>query len=148
MTTAEQKAVVRRYYEEIWNGGNLALVDDLMAPDYANIDPASPAPEGIVRGREGMKQLVGTYRAAVPDLRMTIEEQFADGEVVVSRWTVSGTQRGPLLGIPASGRFATMSGITITRFRHDQIVEDRVNWDALGLLRQIGAISSPEPAAG
>ena len=146
MSSESHKTLVRRYYEEMWNTGDLALIDAWFAPSYANIDPATPG--GVVHGPEGMKQLVTAYRAAFPDLRFTIDDMIAEGDQVASRWTARGTHRGDLRGIPPTGLSVTVTGITFTRLDGGMIVEDRVNWDTLGLLQQLGAVPAPEPVAG
>lgn len=133
------KQIALRYYDEIWSQGRLALVDELMADDYENCDPATPG--GRVTGRDGLKGLVTSYREAFPDLRMRIIEQHAEGDVVVSRWHASGTHRGAMMGVPATGRRAEgIEGVTITRFRDGRIVQDRAVWDSAGLLRALGVL--------
>lgn len=144
MNTAELKAIVRRYYAEIWNNVNLAAVDEIMAVDYVNRDPATPAPGGELQGRDGMKGLVSTYKATFPDLTFTITSQIAEGNVVASSWIAEGTMLGALNGLPANGKHGSVTGITLSTFRDGQIVEDDVRWDTLGLLTQLGFI--PEPA--
>jgi steroid delta-isomerase-like uncharacterized protein len=139
MNTEQMKSTVRRYYEEVWCRGNVAVVDELMSADYENCDPATPG--GVVKGRDAFKALVATYRSAFPDLRLDIVEQFAEGDVVISRWAAIGTHRGALMGVPATGRRANaVDGVTFTRFAGGRIVQDRAVWDALGLLRQLGAV--------
>lgn len=145
MDRNEQTAIVRRYYDEIWSQGDVALVDELFTEAYVNEDPMNPG--GRLEGREALKQLVGTFRTAFPDLVMRIGEQFVDGDVVVSRWVASGTHRGELLGIPPTGRQGGgVEGVTITRFEGGKIARDSAVWDAFGLLRQLGAIPAPAAA--
>ncbi len=134
----ENKAIVRRYYQEIWSEGELSLVDELFSPNYENHDPATPGE--VLRGREAFKQFVGGFRTAFPDLKITITEQYAEGDTVVSGWTAGGTQRGPLMGMPASGRAGAVRGVTITHFAGGKIVRDDAVWDTLGLLKQLGAV--------
>jgi len=139
MDSASMKVVVGRYYEELWSQGRLEFVDEHMAPDYENHDPATPG--AVLTGRDAFRALVVTYREAFPDLRFEIVEQHADGDTVVSRWFASGTHRGALMGIPPTGKRApTVEGITLTTFAGGKIVRDRVVWDTLGLLRGLGAI--------
>jgi steroid delta-isomerase-like uncharacterized protein len=133
MTTEERKAAVQRYYEVIWNQGELNLIDDLMAEQYRNVDPATPG-GGILQGRAAFRQLVTSYRTTFPDLHFTIEGQIAEGDTVATWWTAGGTMRGALNGMPATGKSGAVTGITISRFAGNRIVEDRVNWDTLGLL--------------
>src|SRR3989337_712839 len=90
----ENKTVVRRFLEEIFTAGNLELVDELFAPDYVLHDPVVP---DEVSGPEGMKRYVSMYRAAYPDTHFTIEDQIAEGDEVVTRWTGQGTHEGELM---------------------------------------------------
>jgi steroid delta-isomerase-like uncharacterized protein len=144
MNTEALKGIVRTYYDEVWTKGNLALVDTLMAPDYVNCDPATPAPNGELHGREAFKGLVNTLRGAIPDMVMTIDNQVAEGNVVVSRWHATGTFLGELNGVPGTGQAGGTTGITITTFRNGEIVSDYAIWDTLGFLMRVGAI--PQPA--
>ena len=88
-------------------------------------------------------QYYATYRAAFPDTHLTIEDQIAEGDKVVTRWTATGTNQGTLMGIPPSGKRVTITGISITRIANGKAVEDWVNFDTLGMLQQIGAIPTP-----
>ncbi len=143
MSTEENKATVRRWVEAAWNTGDLSSADTLYAADYEYHYPASPAP---VRGVEGIKGLVTMYRAALPDLQFTIEDMVAEGDKVVWRWTVRGTQTGPLMGLPPTGKRATVTGIIISRFANGKWQEDYNNWDTFGMLKQMGVIPAPEAA--
>jgi steroid delta-isomerase-like uncharacterized protein len=96
------------------------------------------APE--VRGSEGFKHMVSTYRAGYPDLQFKVEDQLADGDKVVTRWSCEGTHRGELIGIPATGKRTTTSGIDIDRFQDGKVVESWTIWDALGWLQQLGVV--------
>jgi steroid delta-isomerase-like uncharacterized protein len=87
------------------------------------------------------------YRAAFPDLKITVEDQIAEGDKVVTRWTAEGTHDGDLPGLPASGRSSTVTGIGIDRIEGGKIVEAWGNWDTLGMLQQLGAIPAPAAAA-
>ena len=132
----ENKAIVRRGYEEIWNGENLAAVDEIYAPGFVLYDPVTPG----VRGPEGFKQYVTMIRTAFPDLHFTVKDQIAEGDKVATRWTVTGTQQGQFMGIPPTGKHSTVTGITISRIADGKIVEERSNWDALGMLQQAGVV--------
>ncbi|HEY7034074.1 MAG TPA: ester cyclase [Thermomicrobiales bacterium] len=137
------KRIVRTYYDEVWSKGNLALIDTLMAPDYVNRDPATPAPNGEMHGREGMKELVSTLRGAIPDMVMTIDGQVAEGDTVVSWWHASGTFLGALNGLPPTGAPGGTTGITVTTFRNGEIVSDHAIWDTLGFMMRVGALPAP-----
>ena len=141
MAGTDLKALVRRELEELFGRGNLDVADEIVATDYVGHDPALPEP---IRGPEGLKQMVGGYRAAFPDLEVTVEQQIAEGDLVVTRWKARGTHRGELMGIAPTGRQATITGISIERVVDGKIVEDWTNWDTLGMMQQLGAI--PEPA--
>ena len=138
MSIEENKAIVRYGTEEGWNQGNTAVFDEHLAADYVGHDPSGP-----LHGPEGFKQFYATYRTAFPDTHLTIEDQIAEGDTVVSRWTATGTHQGPLMGIPPSGKRVRVTGITITRFASGKLAEEWFNYDTLGMLQQIGAIPTP-----
>lgn len=139
MDATTKKETVKKYYDEIWSKGRLALIDELMTDDYENCDPATPGV--VLKGKAGMRGLVSTFREAMPDLVLAIKEQFCDGDTVVSCWEASGTQRGALMGIPPTGRpCSEIRGITITTFRGEKIARDYAIWDVLKLLRTLGAL--------
>jgi steroid delta-isomerase-like uncharacterized protein len=133
----ENKAVARAVFE-VWGSGDLERLDGLVARQVVHHDPYDPhAAEGL----EGMKATIAANRAAFPDLRLTVEDQIAEDDRVATRWTGTMTQTGQLFGMPASGRTATLTGITIDRFEDGKIVEAWRSMDMLGLLRDIGALS-------
>jgi steroid delta-isomerase-like uncharacterized protein len=107
----EHKALVRRYVEEVLNGKNLGLVDELFAADF--IDHDSSMPEA--RGPAGVKRLAAMAQASFPDLHFTIEDMVAEGEKIVYRYTLSGTHQNDFMGIPASGKRVQVTGIPIYR---------------------------------
>jgi steroid delta-isomerase-like uncharacterized protein len=145
MDIEAKKALVRRYYDEVWSQGKLGFVDEHMAEAYENHDPATPGT--VLRGRAAFRALVTAYREALPDLRMKVIEQQAEGDVVVSRWLASATQRGALMGIPpTNARLEAVEGVTATYFERGRIVKDRAVWDALGMLRALGVEMVPASA--
>jgi predicted ester cyclase len=115
----ENKATVRRLMDEVWNQGNLDAIDEGLAPDFVNHD----APPGLPSDREGFKQLAVMYKAAFPDMHLHVEDQLAEGDMVVSRWSAHGTHQGELMGIAPTGKEVTVTGIDIDRFEGGQIVE-------------------------
>jgi steroid delta-isomerase-like uncharacterized protein len=141
--SAENKALARRLVEEAFNAGRLEVVDELVASDFVEHDPSLTEE---VRGPAGVKELIAGYRAAFPDIRITIEDQIADGDYVVSRWSGTGTHQGELMGMPATGKQATVTGITIDRIVDGRIAESWDNWDTLGLMQQLGAVPAPAMA--
>ena len=138
MSTEENKALARSSFEEILNNVNLAIIDEVFSPNYVLHTPAGP-----VHGPEGFKQFVLMYRNAFPDARYTLEEMIAEGDKVVTRWTATGTHLGELMGIPPTGRRGTVTGISIGRYEGGKLVEEWLNFDALGMLQQIGVIPMP-----
>jgi steroid delta-isomerase-like uncharacterized protein len=130
----ENKALVRRAWEGV-SAGNLDVFDEVYAADCIIHEP-----DEDVRGIEGLKQFVSTFLEAFPDLRITVEDEIAEGDKVVTRWRVQGTHQGELRGIAPTGNRVNVSGITIHRIEGDKIVEEWESPDYLGMLQQIGAI--------
>jgi steroid delta-isomerase-like uncharacterized protein len=137
----ENKAVSRRVAEEIFNQGKLDLADELYTPDYVLHDPSLPED---LHGPEGLKQYAAMNLGAFPDARVTVEDQIAEGDMVVTRWRAAGTHTGELMGILPTGRRSEISGITINRFSGGRIAENWYQSDDLGMLQQLGVIPSPE----
>ena len=135
------KAMVLRLIEGVWDRGDVAIVDDLIAVDYLG-HASTPADE--THGREGYKQFWSSLRAAFPDLRATVEDQIADGDRVVTRWTCCATHTGEFHGIPPTGRQGRMTGITIDRIADGKVVECWTSADELGLLQQLGVVPTPK----
>ncbi|MBV7328573.1 ester cyclase [Chloroflexi bacterium TSY] len=129
------KAITRRYFEEVWNQGNLTVIPDLIAANHVHYDPATPDTDGP----DGMEQLVTTFRAAFPDLHFNLEDQVAESNKVVTRWRVDGTHQGELMGIAPTNKTIAITGIDIHYILNDQIKEHWSNWDTGGLMRQLGA---------
>jgi steroid delta-isomerase-like uncharacterized protein len=130
------KALYQRFIQEVFNEGHLDRLDELLAPNYSYRD----APPGTPPGREAIRQVVGMFRGAFPDLHITIEDQIAEGDKVCSRATTRGTQRGAIFGVAPTGKKITMSGLTLVRIVDGRIAESWVKNDALGLMTQLGAI--------
>ncbi len=131
------KNAVRRLFEEVWNKGNVQVTDELFTPNYTHHDASTP---DVGRGPESEKKRVNLYRTAFPDLRLTVEDLIADGETVMARWSCRGTHKGDLSGIAPTGKQINMSGISIARFANGKIAEGWVNWDALGMMQQLGVV--------
>jgi steroid delta-isomerase-like uncharacterized protein len=137
----ENKALIRRYFEEIWDKGNLDLIDELFTTDFVRHGPTGT--EGEVRGLEGFKALVSMYRTALPDLQVPIEDLIAEGYRVVTRWRAHGTHQGELMGNAPTGNRASVSGILIDRISGGKIEEEWVDYDTLHLMQQIGGVPQP-----
>ena len=135
----ENKAIFRRYVEEVGNEGHLDLVDEIFS-DYV-----SHQPDGSVlqRGPEDVKRFMGEFRSAFPDFHTTIEDQIAEGDRVATRWTMRGTHEGEFRGIAPTGKQITVTGIGIFRFSDGKVVESWDNFDQLGMMQQLGVVSSP-----
>ncbi len=137
----QNKMLVRRAIEEVWNRGNFAVVDELLANDYLGHQSG-----GETNGRESAKQYVAILREAFPDIHFTIEDQIAEGDRVVTRWIARGTHTGEFQGIPPTGKQGSMTGIDIDRVADGKLVECWVNSDDLGLLQQLGVVPTPGQA--
>jgi steroid delta-isomerase-like uncharacterized protein len=145
MSAEDNLAMNRRIFEECWNKGNLNALDEVVSSTYVAHDPAAP---GGALDSTAFKQNVAMYRSAFPDVQFTLDEAYAVGDDhVVARWTAVGTHSGPLQGLPPTGKRATVTGITISRYANGKSVESYTNWDTLGLLQQIGAIPVMAQAA-
>jgi predicted ester cyclase len=132
MSTKENETIARRYYEEVWDRGNLAVIDQLVAPSIS-LNSWSP-------GLEGLKQVITSTRTSFPDLHYTLEDIIAAADKIVVRFTFRGTHRGEYRGIAPTGKEVTYTGIGIWRIAGGKLVEHWSNIDLLGLLQQLGAI--------
>lgn len=134
MSTEENKAMIRRVWEEVLNKGDLAAADELMAPNY--VYHGSGGQE--FKGPEGFKQLVTMFRTAFPDFRITVEDMVAEVDKVAHRATMRGTHKGDLMGIAPTGKQVTIAAIVISRFAGVKEVEAWSNLDQLGMMQQMG----------
>ena len=139
MSVEENKAIDRRFTEELFNKGNLAVVDELVATNFVD---HSGFP-GVTPDREGYKQFATISRTALPDFHTTIEDIIAEGDKVVQRFTARGTHKGEFMGIPPTGKQVTVAGIAIHRITDGKIVENWVNMDMLGMMVQLGVVPPP-----
>jgi steroid delta-isomerase-like uncharacterized protein len=137
----------RRLLEQSFNDGNFELIDQLVAPDALNHDPALPAQLRDLRGPDGLKRVVTMYREAFPDLRMTVDDVIASEDKVVLRWHSEGTHRGELAGLAPTGVNGSVTGMSIDHWQDGKIIEAWAEWDNLGLARQLGA-APPEGSVG
>ncbi len=143
MTPDERRDQIRRTSDELWNKGNLDVCDEVFAPNCSFHLPAFP-----VEGTEGLKQQVRELRSANQDLHVDVHDVLCDGDVTASRFTMGGTSTGEFQGIPASGRSFVMSGITISKWEGDRIVEEWTDYNLLGVLQQLGVLPEmAQPAA-
>jgi predicted ester cyclase len=135
--SAENKAVSRRFIEEGFSTGNLAVAHEYIASNFANYDPGTPP---LPAGPEGYKQLVTMYRTAYPDLKLTVEDLLAEGDKVAARWTARGTNTGKLGDMAPTGKPMTVTGISILTITGGKVGTQYTNWDTLGMLQQLGVI--------
>ena len=133
---SDPKAVALREVE-MFSTGDYSIADEIYSEDYVGHDPTKPEP---IRGIEAAKEEAAGYRNAFPDLTLTVDHQIAEGEYVGTRWTARGTHAGDLEGIAPTGTHATTTGISITRVVDGKIVEDYTEWNALGLMTQLGVV--------
>jgi steroid delta-isomerase-like uncharacterized protein len=141
----ENKEKMRRFLEEAFGQGKTEVVDELLHSDFVCYDPNSET--GEIRGADTIKGEIEYFHSAVPDLTYTVEDQVAEGDKVVSRYTVSGTHQGEFFGIPGTGKRIEMTGINIDRFDESgKLVEEWPEYDLLGAMRQMGAVPEPHQA--
>jgi steroid delta-isomerase-like uncharacterized protein len=131
------KAIVRRLFAELWNNGKLSVADEIFTPNYEHHDSSTP---DFGHGPDSEKKRATLYRTAFPDLHLTIEDVIAEGEAVMARWSCRGTHKGDLNGIAPTGKQFAISGVTVARVSNGKIAEGYVNWDALGLMQQLGVV--------
>src|SRR5260221_10253574 len=139
----ENKAVVRQFFTEVINGGNLDRADGLVTADY--VEPQHmPGAEG----RQGIavaKAFLSMMRGVFPDYHFELEDLIAEGDKVVARLTVSGSHRGEMMGLAPTGKRIQTSGIEVFRVADGKLAEHWATFDALGMLLQIGMVPRPSP---
>ena len=134
MSTADNKAVIRRFYDECWNTGNTDIIDQFIAPAYQSASVGQDRDHYIV--------LMQSLRTSFPDLHWAIEELIAEGDKVVNHWTLHGTHRGEYQGVAPTGKKVTMQGVTIFRLKDGKIVDRWALGDSAGLMRQLTATAA------
>jgi steroid delta-isomerase-like uncharacterized protein len=139
MSTEENKIIVRKFFEEGPSKGNLNIANELLSPDFALHVPL-PAPPGI----EGINEVITTCRAAFEHLNVTIEDMIAEGNKVAVRFTAHGVHKGDFMGLQATGKPITMTGIEVFRIKDGKIAELWGEANLLGLMQQLGIIPVPE----
>jgi len=142
MSAEDNKALIRRFVDEVQSGGNIDLVDEICSPEFVN----HSAPPGIPADREGIKIITAMFRRAFPDSYFTVEDMVAEGDKVATRKTFHGTHGGEFMGIPPSGRSVSMGLIDIVRISDGRVVEHWSMGDTLGMMQQLGVIPSGEPS--
>jgi steroid delta-isomerase-like uncharacterized protein len=139
MPEPENLAVIGRFIEEVINQGRLDAADEIVEENFIELDPLP----GQRQGREGLKEVIGMMRAAFPDIHWVSDETIAAGDKVVTRFTWTGTHRGPFFGIPATGRSVTVKGVVIDRLSGGRMADSRILMDTLGMMQQLGVVPTP-----
>ena len=140
MSAEQNKALVRRLMEEVFNRGDISLVDELFAPDFVEHEELPP---GIPPGREAVKQLPTIFRSAFPDFKATIDDIIAEGDKVAIRMTWSGTHKGEFMGIPPTGQSVSFGVFDIIRIAGGRVVEHWGQMDNMDMMQQLGVIPAP-----
>jgi predicted ester cyclase len=137
--TEENKALVRRFVDEVQSRGNVELIDEICSPEFVN----HSAPPGLPADREGIKLVTAMFREAFPDSYFTVEDMIAEGDKVATRKTFHGTHEGEFMGILPSGRSVDMGLIDVVRISERRVVEHWSVGDNLGMMRQLGIVPQP-----
>ena len=137
----DPKAVLERWFEEVWNQGREQVVDELMAPDAVAIGLGEMDQD--VHGPSEFKIFLRNMRQALPDVRIDMEDTTTEQDKISARVVLKGTHHGNGLGVAPTGNAVSIRGIVMVRVAAGKIVEGWNSWDQLGLLRQIGALNNP-----
>jgi steroid delta-isomerase-like uncharacterized protein len=141
MTNTDNSVIVRSFFEKLWNDRRIELADQLINPECHTHQLQSGAPViATPRGPDAIKAHVREWLNGFPDLKFTIEQQVSEDERVASQVVMTGTHKGPWLGIPPTGRTVSIRMMTIHRIRQGKIIEDWVLVESLGLFQQLGAL--------
>ena len=140
MSTDANKALVRRYIEELWNNRDLSVVDEIISPTYLFHSQSAPAD---LDGPDGVRKHFAMITAAFPDVQFTIEDLIAEGDKVVVLWTGRSTHQGDYMGVAPTGKDLTTVIVAIHRIEDGKLAETWVCWDNLAMLRQLGAFPPP-----
>jgi predicted ester cyclase len=143
MSTEDNKAALRQFYNDAVNNKNTAAIDKFIAVKSVDHN----AIPGMAAGLAGVQQLFAMYFAAFPDLHFTVEDMIAEGDRVVARLSISGTQQGSFMGIPPTGKHITITATDTNRIVNGQSVEHWIDMDSLGLMQQLGVIPAPAQAS-
>ena len=133
MSAEEHRALVRRFVDEFWSGGDFAAADELMAVDAVVHEPVGGTPADL-------KAVARAIRVAFPDWHSTVEEMVVEGDRVAERWTGRGTHRGEFQGIPPTGKRVSVPGVVFYRIAGGKIVEFRGQFDRMSLMQQLGGV--------
>jgi|SRR5579859_2477542 len=140
MSTEANKATARRFLDDILNHNDLAAIPEVIAPNWVNNDESLPP----LRGHDGARQLVMIFRGGLPDFHLTTEDLLAEDDKVAFHCVATGTHTGELMGVPATGKAVRVTVTGVLHLAGGKLVENRVNFDALGLMQQIGVVPMPQ----
>jgi steroid delta-isomerase-like uncharacterized protein len=141
---SDHRTLVQNFVKEVWNKGNFDATETYWAANYIDHNPAVP---NQAAGAVGARQVFMAFKSAFPDLNFTIEEMLVEGDKIVWRWTATGTNTGSMMGMPPTGKKATITGAEIYRIAGGKILERWGNFDQLGLMQQLGVIPAPGEAS-
>ena len=136
--SGNSRAIIQRFIEEILNQKRLVVADEIVAEDFIELDPFP----GQAQGRQGLKDVLGMFFSGFPDMHWVIEEQIAEGDKVVTRFTWTGSQQGAFMGIPATGKQVKVKGVVIDRVIDGRLVDSRILMDSMGMMQQLGVVPS------
>jgi steroid delta-isomerase-like uncharacterized protein len=139
MSAEQNKALVRRFVEEVQSRGNIDALDEICSPEFVN----HSAPPGVPSNCEGVKQLTAMFRQAFPDSYFSVEDMLAEGAKVATRKTFHGSHQGEFMGIPPTGQQVSMELIDIVRIADGRVVEHWAVGDNLGMMQQLGIVPRP-----
>jgi steroid delta-isomerase-like uncharacterized protein len=139
VSTEENKALVRRFVDEVQSAGNTDAIDEICSHEFVN----HSAPPRVPSNCEGVKQLTVMFRQAFPDSYFTVEDMMAEGDKVATRKTFHGTHQGEFMGIPPTGQQVSMGLIDIVRIADERVVEHWSMGDNLGMMQQLGIVPLP-----
>lgn len=136
MTHTDAGTLVHRWFGELFNDAELAVADEILAPDVTYHGPESLSPTAVTTP-EDIKRYVEIYRTAFPDLRYSVEHVFGDEHEVAARWTATGTHRSELFGVDATGELFTTEGLNVFTVEEGRITEVWSQWDTLGMVQEL-----------
>jgi steroid delta-isomerase-like uncharacterized protein len=142
MAATDNKQVARQLLEGLWSQGNLQLIDQLCDPGYSAHVPLVGRVD-----QAGLKQAVGLFRKAFPDLRLEVKDILAEGDKVAVHWTGTGTSKGELMGYPPNGKTASVHGLSVLEIKDGRIVRDWSEFDVVELMQSLGVqvpIAAPQ----
>ena len=135
MNAEQNKTIYRAFIQRVFNEGKVDSLDEFLAESYV----IAESPPGTPPGAEGVKQAVGMFRGAFPDLEITLDDLIGEGDWVAAKSTLRGTHRGPLFGIEPTGNSVSITSLTMVRLANGRLVESWVRNDVAGLMSQLGA---------